>query len=35
VLTARGPSASRLLLAIRSRMSTRRPTRVVRQTRVQ
>lgn len=35
VLTARGPSASRLLLALRSRMSVRRPTRVVSQTRVQ
>ncbi len=35
VITARGPVASRLLLALRSRMSARRPTRVVRQTRVQ
>ena len=35
VLTPCGPSASRLLLALRSRLSTRRPTRVVRQTRVQ
>lgn len=35
ILTARGPSASRLLLALRSRLSTRRPTRVVRETRVQ
>lgn len=35
VLTATGPSASRLLLALRSRRSARRPTRVVSQTRVQ
>lgn len=35
VLTARGSSASRLLLALRFRMSLRRPTRVVSQTRVQ
>ena len=35
VLMAKGPSASRLLLAVRSRMSGRRATRVVSQTRVQ
>ena len=35
ILTARGPSASRLLVELRSRMSLRRPTRVPRQTRVQ
>ncbi len=34
-LSARGPSASRILVELRSRMSTRRPTRVARQTRVQ
>lgn len=35
VLTAKGPSASRLLLAVRSRMSVRPATRVGSQTRVQ
>ena len=35
MLTAKGPSSSRLLIALRAHMVSSRPTRVVRQTRVQ